>query len=171
MAAHLASAAELAPPTASTASAQKWVAAADALMSQSASFRANHMAALQQCEQTVEGVVQAAFADLQQQACSLTLLRRLSFNEFVVQGFLVSLFKLQAFRRSFIGFEPLPIVTKTAEHLPPACGTYLCGPFEGAVQFVVLWCVHHTKWCVHHTTMWCAHHTTMWCAHHTTTSS
>jgi len=41
-------------------------------MEQSDSFRAKHIAALQQCEQQVEEIVQTAFADLQQQVRSLT---------------------------------------------------------------------------------------------------
>ena len=65
---HLASAAELAPPKASSAAAQKWVAAADQLMQQSGSFRARHMAALQQCEAEVEQTVEAGYKDLHQQA-------------------------------------------------------------------------------------------------------
>ncbi len=41
-------------------------------MEQSDAFRAKHIAALQQCEQQVEEIVQTAFADLQQQVRSLT---------------------------------------------------------------------------------------------------
>ncbi len=70
--AHFASAAELVPPRASSAAAQKWAAAADELMEQSESFRTKHIAALQQCEQQVEETVQTAFADLQQQVRFLT---------------------------------------------------------------------------------------------------
>ena len=41
-------------------------------MEQSDSFRTKHIAALQQCEQHLEEIVQTAFADLQQQVRSLT---------------------------------------------------------------------------------------------------
>ncbi len=41
-------------------------------MQQSDAFRAKHLAALQQCEQQVEEIVQAAFANLQQQVKFLT---------------------------------------------------------------------------------------------------
>jgi len=56
----LTSAAELVPPRASS--------------EQSDSFRAKHIAALQQCEPEVEKIVQTAFADLQQQVRSLTII-------------------------------------------------------------------------------------------------
>ena len=68
MTSHLASAAKLAPPVTSAAAAQQWVAAADTLMQQSASFRADYMLRLKQCEAEVEGAVQNAFAQLKQQA-------------------------------------------------------------------------------------------------------
>ena len=41
-------------------------------MEQSDSFRAKHMAVLQQCEQQVEKTVQTAFAELQQQVTFVT---------------------------------------------------------------------------------------------------
>ncbi|KAL3136899.1 hypothetical protein ABBQ32_006507 [Trebouxia sp. C0010 RCD-2024] len=65
---HLAKASELAPPSTSAAAAQQWVAAADTIMQQSASFRADHMDRLKQCEEEVEEAVQTAFAQLKQQA-------------------------------------------------------------------------------------------------------
>lgn len=72
---HLASASQLAPPSTSAAAAEQWVAAADQLMQQSASFRADYMSRLQQCEVEVEEAVQKAFVELKQQArCSTPLL-------------------------------------------------------------------------------------------------
>lgn len=71
MTSHLAKASELAPPSTSAAAAQQWVAAADTMMQQSASFRADYMVRLKQCEVEVEEAVQTAFAQLKQQARDL----------------------------------------------------------------------------------------------------
>ena len=68
MTSHLAAASKVAPPSTSAAAAQQWVAAADRLMQQSASFRADYMTLLKQCELEVEEAVQNAFVELKQQA-------------------------------------------------------------------------------------------------------
>ena len=68
MTSHLAKASELAPPSTSAAAAQRWVAAADILMQQSASFRVDYMMKLNQCEVDVQESIQTAFAELKQQA-------------------------------------------------------------------------------------------------------
>ena len=68
MASHLAKASDLSPPATSAAVAQQWVAAADQLMQQSASFRDAYMTKLKQCEEDVEQAVQTAFRELKQQA-------------------------------------------------------------------------------------------------------
>ena len=68
MTSHLANASGLGPPSTSAAAARQWVAAADHLMQQSASFRADYMTRLQQCEVEVEEAVQNAFVELKQQA-------------------------------------------------------------------------------------------------------
>lgn len=68
MASHLAKASDLSPPATSAAAAQQWVAAADQLMQQSASFREAFVTKLKQCEEEVEQAVQAAFGELKQKA-------------------------------------------------------------------------------------------------------
>ena len=68
MASHLAKASQVTPPATSAAAAQQWVAAADQLMQQSASFRDAYLTKLKQCEEDVDQAVQAAFRELKQQA-------------------------------------------------------------------------------------------------------
>ena len=69
--AHLASASRLAPPAASTAAAQQWVATADKLMHQSTGFRADFMTSLEKYAQEVDAAVQMAFVELKQQVRQL----------------------------------------------------------------------------------------------------